>query len=597
MPLQSSGTISFSNIQVEFGSAFRSMSNCYGIASNVPVSGPIFISHLYGKGAYAPAIVAPTVSNINTGSGAQSGTWELSNNVTDTYGRPLTYTTQSYNASHFSAASNVASKLYYGFPLNKFAQSTPATLKVVNRFGRSNTIAPSFTVIGQAIAATSLGSASISNNTVTYALGSYFTEYSSNGLGYTLTANPNANASISGSTLSVAGSNRGTTYTVSVSASNAYNQTASTSLSVTEASGLPLPVTSGLVGYYTGESVIGLQWTDLSGSGNHVTSFSGIISTATFPGTSKSYLYGPSTSTMTFPSAILPSLYTLFYVAKYNGSSKGRIFNSTSTNWLSGFHNGKAGVAYHMNWITAETDIHGTNWFQGTDQNSLFRSGKVSRTIANGGIPSSGALSINSYVGEQSDWAIATVIVYNRLLTNAEYTSVENYLETTYPIPSIVTNRLFTNGTSGWTSATGWGTYGSGNQPAVVVNDSGQPSGYQSYVAFSYSAGQSVSQTISISSPQSSWTFGFSVRSIWLNADINDTYSAYVTFYNSSSQVVETVGASSSTSLGSTTWTDYSFTSTSNLSTATSAIITLIGQDMGSWGGQYGPSFTRISLS
>lgn len=596
MPLQSSGTISFSNIQVEFGSEFRSMSNCYGIASNVPVSGPIFISHLYGKGAYAPTITAPSVSNINTGSGAQSGTWELSNNVTDTYGKPLTYTTQSYNASHFSAASNVASKLHYSFPLNKFAQNTQATLKVVNRFGRSNTIAPSFTVIGQAIAATSLGSASISNNTVTYALGSYFTEYSGNGLGYSIAANPNANASISGSTLSVAGSNRGTTYTISVSASNAYNQTASTSLSVTEAAGLPLPVTDGLVGYYTAESWTGSRWTDLSGSGNHVTSYSGTISTAIYPGTSKSYLYGSTTAGMTFPNAILPSVYTLFYVAKYNGSSKGRIFNSTSTNWLSGFHNGKAGVAYHMNWITAETDIHGTSWLQATDQNNLFRSGKVSRTIANGGFPSSGVLSINSYSGELSDWAIATVIVYNRLLTNAEYTSVETYLETTYPVPSLVTNGFFTDGTSGWASATGWATYGNGTKPAVVVNDSGQPSGYQSYIAFSYENGQSVTQAISISSPKTSWTFRFSVRSIWLNAGVDDTYQAYVTFYNSSSQVVGTVGASSSTSLGSTTWTDYSFTSSTNLSTATSATVTLIGKDMGSWDGQYGPSFTRISL-
>lgn len=197
-----------------------------------------------------------------------------------------------------------------------------------------------------------------------------------------------------------------------------------------------LPSIPGLIGLYTGESWTGSQWRDLSGSGNHVTSFSGTISTATYAGTSKSYIYGSTTSRMTFPSAILPSTYTLFYIAKYNGSTKRRILTSTNagTNWFSGFHGGTTGIAYHNNAFTSYTDIHGTNWFQGTDQNNLYRSDGVDRTTGSAGSPSwTVPLSVNGYTGEESDWAIATVMVYNRTLSLSEMISVERYLSLTYP--------------------------------------------------------------------------------------------------------------------------------------------------------------------
>jgi hypothetical protein len=72
----------------------------------------------------------------------------------------------------------------------------------------------------------------------------------------------------------------------------------------------------------TGESWTGTQWSDLSPAGNHLTSVTGTISTATYPATSKLYLYGTTSATLSWPSAILPSTYTLFYVAKYNGATK-----------------------------------------------------------------------------------------------------------------------------------------------------------------------------------------------------------------------------------------------------------------------------------
>jgi hypothetical protein len=86
---------------------------------------------------------------------------------------------------------------------------------------------------------TALGTVSLTNNTVSYSLSNHFaTAADTMPLYYWLTANPNANVSIgAGGLMSVAGASRGTSYNVSVSASNAYGKSAPTAatLSVTEA--------------------------------------------------------------------------------------------------------------------------------------------------------------------------------------------------------------------------------------------------------------------------------------------------------------------------------------------------------------------------
>lgn len=82
---------------------------------------------------------------------------------------------------------------------------------------------------------TSMGSVSIINNTATKDLSSYFTDTSGTSVTYSFTANPNSNASISGTTLSVAGNGkRNATYTVTVQLTNEYAYTTSSSLLVSE---------------------------------------------------------------------------------------------------------------------------------------------------------------------------------------------------------------------------------------------------------------------------------------------------------------------------------------------------------------------------
>lgn len=199
-------------------------------------------------------------------------------------------------------------------------------------------------------------------------------------------------------------------------------------------------ITSGLIGYFTGESWTGSQWSDVSSTGNHATTIRGtpVNNAVTLNGFR--CLSGGTTAGLSFPTAILPTGWTLFHVTKYNGTSKNRIFDAvgSSTNFLSGFHGNKAGVAYHDAWITPQTNVHGTNWVVSTDQKSLYRSNGTQRSTINGSTPAGVQISINNgwyQSSESSDWAVACVIAYNRELSGAEITQMESYLFRKYNLP------------------------------------------------------------------------------------------------------------------------------------------------------------------
>jgi hypothetical protein len=228
---------------------------------------------------------------------------------------------------------------------------------------------------------------------------------------------------------------------------------------------------SGLVGWFTGFSAEMnasnelTRWRDLSGKGNHVESGairSGSINTSTptnasvytdatrilprvglvpFP-----FLYGSTDAGLRFPTTMMTttSNYTLFHVARYYKPgdavpTRRRIFDGVTSNWLSGFHSSKSGVAYHNSWLTSQTDIHGDTWVLSTDQRDMYRSNGTDRTSSVYSNGASDQLSINygSHTGsgtesETSDWAVAEVIVYDRELTSAEYQAVEAYLNAKY---------------------------------------------------------------------------------------------------------------------------------------------------------------------
>ncbi len=238
MPIPSSGAFSFSTIRSEYGSTFKSFSLWYSIAAGVPSSGTIRISSLRGTSASVPSISA--ISNINhdTSGAAQNGSYNLSTNVTDTYGAPVTYFVLTYTNSFFASIPSVNSStgaLTYQVAYNKFANTTPIVVLVTNRFGKTANATVPLYIYGIGPTSSSMGSVTLTNNSAPYTVSNYFTDsYSGTSLTYSLTSNPQSSASLLGTTLTVTGNNRNTSYTVSVTATNGYNQTAISSLSVTE---------------------------------------------------------------------------------------------------------------------------------------------------------------------------------------------------------------------------------------------------------------------------------------------------------------------------------------------------------------------------
>lgn len=235
------------------------------------------------------------------------------------------------------------------------------------------------------------------------------------------------------------------------------------------------PVTSNLIGYYTGESWVPATstWLDISGSANHVTATNvmgnvGVFTKQLADSTgavyqslnSFKYLGGGIGAGITFPAAIMPPNYTLFWVARYAGSnlsgggagSRNNIFDaSTSTpanTWTSGFYGngvgggGYAGVTKHNNtWITQNTsDMYGNNWIIGSDQTNLFRanaSNMSSSTFGTAAYATANAtLTINKPLAplQRSDWMVGTVLAYGRELSFPEIQTVEFWLAQKYNI-------------------------------------------------------------------------------------------------------------------------------------------------------------------
>lgn len=191
----------------------------------------------------------------------------------------------------------------------------------------------------------------------------------------------------------------------------------------------------GLSGRYTAQSFNdqGNSWADLSPMQNHIVDVKGNLKKT------EDYVYGSTSVGLKFPIEVfgLDNAYTMFYVARYNGSTKKRIFDGTNNNWLSGFWAGRTGVAHHKGWLTqSSTAVHGPHaWVIATDAPNKYRTYGEDRVTDQSVYNSTSQITVNmgaNYEGESSDWAIKEVIFYNRLLNLSEIERVESYLIKTY---------------------------------------------------------------------------------------------------------------------------------------------------------------------
>jgi hypothetical protein len=230
-----------------------------------------------------------------------------------------------------------------------------------------------------------------------------------------------------------------TTYSLDIRATDAETQYSDKTFNLNVVMPAPVgPPVTDYVALYTGDTYTGTTtWVDSSGNGYSVTlGGSGYSSqSVTGNGASKTFsvVRGTTSTTMLWPTQILPSTYTLFQVSR-TFTNRNRVLTGFSNNWLSGHWNNKSGVAYHQAWGSLgepTTDYHGTNWMYATDQNDLFRSNGTTRTTYSGG--ASARMCVNSGNNtETSQFEIAEIIVYNRTLNSTEYTAVETYLVSKY---------------------------------------------------------------------------------------------------------------------------------------------------------------------
>jgi hypothetical protein len=187
-------------------------------------------------------------------------------------------------------------------------------------------------------------------------------------------------------------------------------------------------------------------WVDSSNNARHVTTVGGLpaVVDITGNGSTKTVrtVWGGTGENLTFDTSVINSNnYTLFHLARYVGPTRGRIFTTTSGNWLSGFHSGMTGIAHHNTYLTeaSPSKASTSSWVLSSDQNELYRANGRSFTLASPGPQSfTGPLTINRYICcggtqvEHSDWQVPEVIVYNRLLDATEIRRVESYLTRTY---------------------------------------------------------------------------------------------------------------------------------------------------------------------
>ena len=156
------------------------------------------------------------------------------------------------------------------------------------------------------------------------------------------------------------------------------------------------------------------------------------------------YFFGSRDTTIYFPPTILPPIYTLFTLAKYNGPNTKKIFGAKNRNAYFGFDlNGVVGVAHNgSQHISKQTSgIPQDLWILSTNDDTTYRvnftdNTNVNEIIRNITYPLN--LIINIPQNEQfgsiynSDFAIRCILVFNRKMTLDEIQNVENWIVYTY---------------------------------------------------------------------------------------------------------------------------------------------------------------------
>lgn len=202
------------------------------------------------------------------------------------------------------------------------------------------------------------------------------------------------------------------------------------------------PITSNLIvhldaGVSTSYPGSGSTWFDLSGQNNDFTLTNSPTYSSDnggkfqFNGSNQGASGGPNLSNDNC------TVISMQRYASNNNSARGRITAGKGNNWLMGMHSNRTAVYYAGGWIrnTAGTDtnwhIHAVTEDDGNDVRVLYDNNVApSGQTASGGSIGPNGFSLGWYEngsGEYSDCEVAALLVYDRVLSTTELTSIYNF--------------------------------------------------------------------------------------------------------------------------------------------------------------------------
>ncbi|MGL5193393.1 MAG: DUF4347 domain-containing protein, partial [Chroococcales cyanobacterium] len=186
------------------------------------------------------------------------------------------------------------------------------------------------------------------------------------------------------------------------------------------------------------------NWADSSGVGNNATGVGATLVTNEINGQSVVKFDGANIYSV---EGIISNPYTILSVSKQDGASKNRLISAYGTNnWLLGYWNPMDGIGqedqfFAKGWVNNPTTPATGNpiIYTGTGTGTLSTLYKNGTSIAanNSGVAPPGPLSLGGWGAanaEQSDGKVAEIIVFNRVLNDAERTLADNYLSAKYNI-------------------------------------------------------------------------------------------------------------------------------------------------------------------
>ena len=213
---------------------------------------------------------------------------------------------------------------------------------------------------------------------------------------------------------------------------------------VTDLSALPTPYLRLLPQNFNAALPAASRWTATNGSGAGFSYTGTTVYNATGGGNfgaSRTFptISGPASAGIRLNNPTLTT-YTLCVVARYkdvNGvaGSRGRLINSSNSNWISGFYNGLIRQFHHEAWNYdgGTTDL---NWHYYCDSgNKAVWDGVKTPTWTYRDTTSLPPLAINwDPYAQNSDWELAEMIIYDQFLSDSAIDNVSRYFKNRYGI-------------------------------------------------------------------------------------------------------------------------------------------------------------------